>query len=559
MNSSKSNNLKIVLIAIVVFGLIFGVVTVTQNWGKSNNTVSEEASLKKLDSLYSRLSINKPMPKLDPDFQMEDEGAARISVLPDISEYPFIVNPTTDQFITIYSSTEKAMWLADIANRFNMSGMTVGGKPVSVGVRAVPSSLGADFISSGKYMPDAYLPASSVYGDMLTSHGVRVNLVEERLAGNISGIVISSKKNDALTKKHGDLTIGTISESVLKGELALGYTTPLSNEDGFSFILSLLSSFDNSDPVSDSSIARLREFQDRVPLIAYDNDQLKAALTGGTLDAIVLSYQGYMSSPNLKSSFVFLPIDTRLDNPVYEIGDLSAAKKEILAGFVSFCKGAEAQQSATDKGFNGMDERGGAVSMNGATILQIQDIYKREKNGSSGITAVFVADVSGSMEGAPMLNLKASLNHAIGVIDSNSNIGLVTFSDGVNIPVPIAKFDSVQKSYFSYAVKAMNATGGTAMYDAVVVAQKMLMDAKAANPNTKLMLFVLTDGEANRGYSFRDIEGITSGLRIPVYTIGYNADIDELQRLSNINEATTMNADSDNVIYRIESLFNAQM
>ena len=97
------------------------------------------------------------------------------------------------------------------------------------------------------------------------------------------------------------------------------------------------------------------------------------------------------------------------------------------------------------------------------------------------------------------------------------------------------------------------------MFDAVIVAQKMLMDARAQNPNTKLMLFVLTDGEANRGYGFNDVENIVRGVKIPVYTIGYNANIDILQKLSNINEATTMNADSDNVIYRLESLFNAQM
>ena len=97
------------------------------------------------------------------------------------------------------------------------------------------------------------------------------------------------------------------------------------------------------------------------------------------------------------------------------------------------------------------------------------------------------------------------------------------------------------------------------MFDAIVAAQKMLIDAKLRNPNTKLMLFVLTDGETNRGYSFRDIEGITRGTKIPIYTIGYNADIEILQKVSNINEAATMNADSDNIIYRIESLFNAQM
>ena len=35
-------------------------------------------------------------------------------------------------------------------------------------------------------------------------------------------------------------------------------------------------------------------------------------------------------------------------------------------------------------------------------------------------------------------------------------------------------------------------------------------------------------------YEFDDIEEITRGIRIPIYTIGYNADIDVLEEVSNI-------------------------
>ena len=550
---------KLFVMALVVFGLIFGVVTITQNWGKKKDAIDIEAAIKKLDSLYSKLTINRQTPKLDPGFQGSDENAEKIAVLPDISEYPFIVNPVTDNFLTIYSSVEKTDWLVYAADKFNQSGAVADGKPVSVGIRAIPSSLGADFISSGKYTPDVYAPASEIYGEMLISQGVKARLVEKRVAGNVTGIVIFNKKNDDLVKKYGALNTNAVMDGVLNGELALGYTTPLSNEDGFNFILTLLSSFDSDNPLSNNAVENLRKFQDKVPFISYDNDQLRTSLTNGTLDAIVLNYQTYANSPNLKSSYVFMPLGVRQDNPIFEIGDLSAIKKQIIAQFVDFCKNADSQKAAADRGFNNLNDYSGATAMNGNGILQAQEIYKKEKNGSSDLTVVFVADISGSMEGSPLLNLKASLNRAIGIINSDTNVGFVTFSDTVSIAVPIAKFDNNQKSYFSNAVKSMSAGGGTAMFDAVVVAQKMLMDAKSRNPNTKLLLFVLTDGETNRGYKFKDVEGVARGTRIPIYTIGYNANIEILQALSNINEAVTMNADSDNVIYRLESLFNAQM
>ena len=191
--------------------------------------------------------------------------------------------------------------------------------------------------------------------------------------------------------------------------------------------------------------------------------------------------------------------------------------------------------------------------------MEAQNLWKKEKNGSNDLSAVFVADISGSMQGSPILKLKASLNRASSFIDDNTNIGLVTFSDKVTITLPIAKFDNIQKSYFVNAVKNLKASGGTAMFDAIVVAENMLIEQQKNNPNTRLMIFVLTDGESNRGYEFDDIAEITRGIRIPIYTIGYNADIDVLEEVSNINEASTMNADSDNVIYKLESLFNSQM
>ena len=63
----------------------------------------------------------------------------------------------------------------------------------------------------------------------------------------------------------------------------------------------------------------------------------------------------------------------------------------------------------------------------------------------------------------------------------------------------------------------------------------------------------------NVGCNLNKIDGIVKSLSIPVYTIGYNANLDELGQLSAINEAATINADSEDVVYKLGSLFNAQM
>jgi Ca-activated chloride channel family protein len=112
---------------------------------------------------------------------------------------------------------------------------------------------------------------------------------------------------------------------------------------------------------------------------------------------------------------------------------------------------------------------------------------------------------------------------------------------------------------FVGAVNSLQAGGGTATFDGIVVATKMLQEYMVQNPNVKPIIFVLSDGETTAGYSLKDIRSTVENYKIPIYTIGYNADIKALQSISSINEAASLNADTDDVVYKLSTLFNAQM
>ena len=556
----KNSKFILVILAIAVFGIIYGVISLTQNVGKTSSTVNMEQSAKKLNELYKDINVRT----IPTQRGAITTGEEQITILPDISEYPFVVNPATDNFITIYASYEKAQdedsWLCKVAEQFNKSATLQNGTRISVGIRAIPSNLASDFIITEKYTPDVYMPSSSTFGLLLNANEKKNAVVTDSLTHNVSGIVISRKVKDSINSKYKNTEFSTIINSVINGECLIGYTNPLSNEDGLNFILAMLNAFDNTNPLGETAINKLKIYQDKIPYVSYDILQLQESLKNGSIDGFAINYHDYYLNPSLRNSFDFIPCGIRQDQPVYSLGELSGVKQEIIQKFVEYCKNTESQKLASNDGFNALDDYSySGFAFNGNDVLEVQKLWKKEKNGSSDLTAIFVADVSGSMEGSPLLKLKASLNRAATFIGEDTNIGLVTFSDTVNIVLPIAKFDDIQKSYFSNAVKSMRAGGSTAMFDAIVVAEKMLIDEQNENPNTRLMLFVLTDGESNRGYGFNDIEDVTRGLRIPVYTIGYNADIDVLQEVSDINEASTMDADSDNVIYKLESLFNAQM
>ena len=79
----------------------------------------------------------------------------------------------------------------------------------------------------------------------------------------------------------------------------------------------------------------------------------------------------------------------------------------------------------------------------------------------------------------------------------------------------------------------------------------MLVAAKAKQPECKPLLIVLTDGETNAGLSFDKVKPVLAGVKIPIYTIGYNAKLDILRQISTINEAASLNADEGDIAYKI--------
>jgi Ca-activated chloride channel family protein len=97
------------------------------------------------------------------------------------------------------------------------------------------------------------------------------------------------------------------------------------------------------------------------------------------------------------------------------------------------------------------------------------------------------------------------------------------------------------------------------MYDGILVGLDMVLAARDANPDVRPLVFVLTDGQTTDGNGFDDVNRIIEGLGIPVHTIGFEADIDELTRLSNLVEAANINADVDDVVFRIASMFNSEL
>jgi Ca-activated chloride channel family protein len=550
MLDKKNKNvlLKIVGLAVAVFLLVY-IGTIFMGGGGE----------KTLDGIVKEIDVTEMPPTKG---LVDISGIDIAATLPDISKYPPQVNSSTSSYIEIFSSTEKAGggtdgWLTEVARDFNNAKIMIDGKQTSVRLRGIASGQGADYITSGKYLPDAYTPSNELWGEMLISRGVDARLVQKRLAGNAAGILITKSKKAELEAKYGAVNVTTVIDSVANNELQMGYTNPFASSTGLNFLISTLQAIDASNPLSNKAIAGFDRFQENIPVVAYTTLQMREAAKSGVLDAFVLEYQTYVNTPDIRS-YEFIPFGVRHDSPIYAIGKLSPEKTKILDEFIKFSQQENYQNLATKYGFNGLDEyRSEFVPASGDVLIQAQKLWKEKKNAN--ICAVFVADVSGSMDGEPLNNLKKSLLEGQKYIGKDNLIGLVSYSDDVYINLPISRFDLNNRSYFVGAVGGLQAGGATATFDGIAVAMKMLEEQLALDPKLKPKIFVLSDGETNRGHSLNDIRKLVEESGIPIYTIGYNADINALEEISLVNEAASINADTEDVVYKLANLFNAEL
>jgi len=563
MNSEERKPIIVVILFVVVAAVIFGGIALTKNVGKSKKAISAEDAKKSLTKMAKKVSAQKGKQyKSSVEFSDEDNVADE---LPDISSCEVTVPANTDLYAEIFCSPEKAGtgtdgWLCDMANEFNSEGHEVNGKKVSIQIRNVSSGQGKDYISSGKAVADGFSPSGSMWVSMLNAEGVDTEMAADCLVRNVAGIVIKNNKYKKLVEEYGTIDMKSITEATEEGKLSMGYTNPFTSTSGLNFLACTLQRYDLENPLSDTATNGFKKFQNNVPFVALTTIQMRKAAEKGTLEGFIMEYQSYVKDPALEKNYKFVPYGYIHDNPLAIISSTTEEKKEILRQFGSYCTSDSAQKKAKEVGFNQLKDYKCEYSpVDGVTLKSMQDLYKNNKDGENPIVCVFVADVSGSMGGEPLASLKDSLINSMKYINSENYIGLVSYSTDVTIDVPINKFDLTQQSLFKGSVEHFSEGGGTATFDAIITGLDMIQKQLEATPDAKPLLFVLSDGETNVGYDLREIRDVVKGLSVPIYTIGYNANLDALQQISDINEAASINADTDDIIYQLKTLFNASL
>ena len=490
--------------------------------------------------------------------------------IPSINQFPVVVDAdrSGDRVVAeIFSSTEKSGqgtdgWIVEAAEEFNDAGVTLNdGRIAQVEIRSIASGTAYQFIAAGESLPAGFTPSNHLWIEMAATHQ-EMAPVSERLVPNVAGIVMKSDTADELRAEYDTLDTASLIEAVIAGDVVMGYTDPFASSTGLNFLVTVLDTFaeGDQDRLVDADVASVFEqFQQQVPFVALTTLQMRESVENesGTLDAFVMEWQTYVNTDELDSGYEFIPFGVAHDNPLYAVGDVPPDQFEVLEEFATFATGPQFADEAGQFGFDPPSYEPNVATPSGETLIRAQRLWKDKKEGGRPVAAVFVTDTSGSMAGSRILAVQQALTSAREFITPTTSVGMVEFSDFATLRLPIAEFDLNHQGQFVAAIEDLSPTGATAMYDGITLGLSMLLDHREANPNSKLLLFVLTDGETNEGLSLEDIDEAVAGLRVPVYTVGFEANLDELASLSSLVEAASINANEEDVEFKMAALFNA--
>lgn len=505
--------------------------------------------------------------------------------LPTIDKYPLMVKGTGTIDAEIFVPSQNASsgivkFLAEAAESFNAQKLTVNGNSISVSIRNMEPALADEYLYYQVYFPDAFVAENSLWSKLMQADGIKVTEVSSRLAGNVDGIVLSKEKYNELAAKYAnaDLSVNESSngenaqldiqwnmdmEDIARannaGDIKLGYNDPYQSPASMNFVISMLSSFDEYNPVSMEATEEFVEFQNAIASVPYTTTQMKQAISTGVLDALVLDYQSYLASEELKD-YVFVPFGTRHDSPIYTIGGISTEKQETIRMFVEYCLTPEMQTLATGYGLNHMEKYTSTLpEYSGDVLYSALNLWKQEKDATKTVAAVFVADRSGSMDSGDRIeNLQASLKNASQFINQKNAIGLVSYGSDVCVNLPVCEFTLEQMRSFVGEVDSFKADGGTYAYGGIMVGIGELLKAKEVNPDSKLIMFMLSDG-AWDSFSFGNIALLCQKHDIQVHVIGYEASHRYMQKLAEVGNGAIINADTDDISYLMKTFFQSQM
>ncbi len=444
-------------------------------------------------------------------------------------------------------------------------------------------------LSAGERTDAAWF-ASNRYALLTPGVKEKVHISERTM---ITPVVLGLKKSKAVElgwiKNDGtpnpNLTWKDIAQAAEKGRFSFGMTNPGASNTGFSGLMGVaaaLAGKGDALEVSDINAAQLSAF--------FKAQALTAGSSGWLADAYVKEQDRIDGMINYGSVIHALNAGGKLSEPLAIIypkdGILSAdyplmltnpARRADYDKLLAYVRSAAFQTPMSQQTFRKslLPEVAASVDPTSklypATLIELPfpaklavvdavlDAFDNQIRRPADST--FVLDISGSMAGERMNQMKAALQGLTGLDTSLSGrfarlrereaISMIAFDDSVR-PAVNFKLEKADRAATEGKVRdyigQLQPTGGTAIYSAAQSAYQQAAVRRKADASRYYSVVLLTDGENNKGLSAKEFETwfaalpeADKGIRIFAIQFG-EAKAEQLDALARLSGGRVFNA-----------------
>ena len=343
-----------------------------------------------------------------------------------------------------------------------------------------------------------------------------------------------------------DVTWQDIADKASSGELRYAMTNPTASNSGFTALIGVATALTgSSDAINagDVNVPALQAFFKGQALTAGSSGWLADSYveSQNSLDGLI-NYESVLLSLNesgeLQEDLVLIYPKEGIITADYPLMLLNADKQEAYDRLVTYLRSAEFQEAMMETTLRRPVVPGIALDGRIPTPLLVEIPFPNSVAVIDSLLfsyldeqrlpsyAIFVLDVSGSMRGNGIKDLRAAMNNLTGLDDSLTGrfarfrsreiITLVTFSDRVE-QVEMFQIDDVSSQGATMAevrgfVDGLRAGGGTAIYTALSEAYEMANEALQQDPDRLYSIVLMSDGENTDGMSAGQFERFYEGL-----------------------------------------------
>ncbi len=477
--------------------------------------------------------------------------------------------PRNAAVIDVLANTSLEGWLTETIAQFNESRVeTSEGKPVYVNLLTSDSGEAVSDIAGGVVSPMLWIPAEEVWTQVLADQG-NSSYTRDCISVASSPLVIALWRPVAESLGWPGLPLGWLDIGSLAADpaawnyysgggygdsLRLGHTHPGLSDSGSSTLLSLVQSAESKTaPVTVEDIEQ--------PIVQASVSAFEAAVSWFSSGTASLGQTMAERGPQFLGAGVMYESDVIANGgtdivPIYPLEGTFLAthpacldslandeSQEAASIFRDFLLSQESQELAVIYGLRPVNEdvvvsapldEAHGVDLNEPqiiftqpsveTIYAVQDLWQSARKD---VNLVMLLDVSGSMEGQKIDNMRQAAVQFVEQMGDDDFITIVAFSHELPLIVDNQQVGPARNEIIR-AINQLEARGDTALYDAIGYGSAILDGTSA--PDTTNALVVLTDGQDTYSYRFDFNQGLidmAAANDTTVFTIAYGDDADQ--------------------------------